>query len=124
MLGAPEGTPVRQTGWATTPEGPRAELHPVHGYPQDTAAGELPTGETLQGPGARTLALHGTTTGPATLFVALASLTADPAPAPVAALANVRVTGHTLHVTWQHDSTATGTPGTTTRLDLDALVPA
>ncbi|CAM5370090.1 DUF2264 domain-containing protein [Streptomyces narbonensis] len=124
VLGAPEGTPVRQTGWATTPEGPRAELHPVHGYPQDTAAGELPTGETLQGPGARTLALHGTTTGPATLFVALASLTADPAPAPVAALANVRVTGHTLHVTWQHDSTATGTPGTTTRLDLDALVPA
>ncbi|MEU7071049.1 DUF2264 domain-containing protein [Streptomyces narbonensis] len=123
VLGAPEGTPVRQTGWATTPEGPRAELHPVHGYPQDAAAAELPTGETLQGPGTRTLALHGTTTGPATLFVALASLTADPAPAPVAALANVQVTGHTLHVTWQHDGTATRTPGTTTRLDLDALVP-
>ncbi|MFE7549616.1 DUF2264 domain-containing protein [Streptomyces gardneri] len=113
VLGAPEGTPVRQTGWATTPDGPHAELHPVHGYGPD--ATELPTGETLQGPGSRALALHGVTRGPETLFVALASLTAEAAPAPVADLADVRVTGHTLHVTWQN--------GTTTRLDLDALVP-
>ncbi|MDX2559879.1 DUF2264 domain-containing protein [Streptomyces sp. TX20-6-3] len=116
VLGAPEGTPVRQTGWATTPDGPHAQLHPVHGYPADHGAGapatELPTGETLQGPGSRTLALHGATSGPATLFVALASLTAEPAPAPVTDLAAVRVTGHTLDVTWQD--------GTTTRLDLDA----
>ncbi|MCX5228128.1 DUF2264 domain-containing protein [Streptomyces sp. NBC_00233] len=116
VLGAPEGTPVRQTGWATTPEGPHAQLHPVHGYPADHGsaglATELPTGETLQGPGSRTLALHGATSGPATLFVALASLTAEPAPAPLADLAAVRVTGHTLHVTWRD--------GTTTRLDLDA----
>ncbi|ALO10487.1 hypothetical protein AQF52_4893 [Streptomyces venezuelae] len=118
VLGAPEGTPVRQTGWATTPDGPHAELHPVHGYGPD--ATELPTGETLQGPGTRTLALHGTTTGPAALFVALASLTADPADEPVTALTDIRVTGHTLHVTWRNGST----PGTTTRLDLDALVPA
>ncbi|MEU3431633.1 DUF2264 domain-containing protein [Streptomyces gardneri] len=124
VLGAPEGTPVRQTGWATTPDGPHAELHPVHGYPAAHEATELPTGETLQGPGTRTLALHGTTTGPAALFVALASLTADPAAAPVAVLTNVQVTGHTLHVTWQHGSTpGTTSTGTTTRLDLDALVP-
>ncbi|MFD3536699.1 DUF2264 domain-containing protein [Streptomyces sp. NPDC058664] len=113
VLGAPEGTPVRQTGWATTPEGPRAQLHPVHGYPDGEGATELPAGETLQGPGSRTLALYGVTTGPATLFVALASLTAEPAPDPVADLATVRVTGHTLHVTWRN--------GTPTRLDLDAL---
>ncbi|MGA5191694.1 DUF2264 domain-containing protein [Streptomyces exfoliatus] len=111
VLGAPEGTPVRQTGWATTPEGPHAQLHPVHGYGPGTA--ELPTGETLQGPGSRTLALHGTTTGPATLFVALASLTAEPDPAPVADLADVRIDGLLLSVTWQN--------GTTTRLDLGAL---
>ncbi|WP_328943033.1 DUF2264 domain-containing protein [Streptomyces sp. NBC_00250] len=116
VLGAPEGTPVRQTGWATTPEGPHAQLHPVHGYPTDRGATalptELPTGETLQGPDSRTLALHGTTSGPATLFVALASLTAEPAPAPVTDLAAVRVAGHTLHVTWRN--------GTTVELDLDA----
>ncbi|MFF8838503.1 DUF2264 domain-containing protein [Streptomyces sp. NPDC015130] len=135
VLGAPEGTPVRQTGWATTPDGPRAELHPVHGYPADAEAAELLTGETLQGPDTRTLALHGTTTGPATLFVALASLTADPADRPVTALTDVRVTGHTLHVTWRDgndegndkgNDDETGGTGTTatTRLDLDALVPA
>ncbi|MGA5063033.1 DUF2264 domain-containing protein [Streptomyces exfoliatus] len=111
VLGAPEGTPVRQTGWATTPEGPHAQLHPVHGYGPGTA--ELPTGETLQGPGSRTLALHGTTTGPATLFVALASLTAEPDPAPVADLADVRIDGLRTTVTWPD--------GTVTRLELAAL---
>ncbi|MFI1653855.1 DUF2264 domain-containing protein [Streptomyces sp. NPDC020472] len=109
VLGAPEGTPVRQTGWAVTPEGPHAQLHPVHGYRPETT--ELPTGETLQGPGSRTLALHGATSGPASLFVALASLTAEPGPAPVSDLANVRTDGHQVTVTWQN--------GTTTRLDLD-----
>ncbi|MFI8912231.1 DUF2264 domain-containing protein [Streptomyces sp. NPDC053513] len=104
VLGAPEGTPVRQTGWAVTPDGPHAQLHPVHGY--RPGATELPTGETLQGPGSRTLALHGTTSGPASLFVALASLTAEPDPAPVSDLANVRVDGHLLTVTWQNGTTA------------------
>ncbi|TXS11041.1 DUF2264 domain-containing protein [Streptomyces sp. adm13(2018)] len=111
VLGAPVGTPVRQTGWATTPGGPHAQLHPVHGYPLDGGPTEIPTGETLQGPGSRVLALHGTTSGPAALFVALASLTAEPAPAPVTDLATVRVTGHTLHVTWWDGGTA--------RLDLE-----
>ncbi|MDV9188283.1 DUF2264 domain-containing protein [Streptomyces sp. SR27] len=113
VLGAPEGTPVRQTGWATTPDGPHAQLHPVHGYPGDRPAVELPTGETLQGPGSRTLSLHGVTSGPAALFVALASLTAEPGPAPVSELATVRVTGpRALTVTWRN--------GTTAHLDLEA----
>ncbi|GAA3391965.1 DUF2264 domain-containing protein [Streptomyces roseoviridis] len=105
VLGAPEGTPVRQTGWATHADGPVAQLHPVHGYRPGTT--ELPTGATLQGPGpTRTLALHGTTSGPEALFVALASLTAEPGPAPVTDLARVRVTGpRTLTVTWQDGGT-------------------
>ncbi|MFF4168480.1 DUF2264 domain-containing protein [Streptomyces sp. NPDC001744] len=114
VLGAPEGTPVRQTGWAVPPGGPSAQLHPVHGYPSGEPAAALPTGETLQGPGSRTLALYGVTRGPAALFAALASLTAEPGPEPVDRLARVRIDGHTLDVTWRD--------GTTTRLDLDTLL--
>ncbi|MGW1008777.1 DUF2264 domain-containing protein [Streptomyces termitum] len=100
VLGAPEGTPVRQTGWTTGPGGPASQLHPVHGY--DSGVTGLPTGATLQGPGpTRTPAVHGATTGPAALFVALASLTGEPDPAPAAGLARVRITeGPELHVTW------------------------
>ncbi|MFI1811961.1 DUF2264 domain-containing protein [Streptomyces sp. NPDC020422] len=115
VLGAPEGTPVRLTGWTTAPDGPTSQLHPVHGYAPQVA--ELPTGATLQGPGpTRTPALHGTTSGPATLFAALVSLTAEPAPAPVAQLAHVQVTGaRALTVTWRN--------GTTARIALDAPDP-
>ncbi|MBT2441506.1 DUF2264 domain-containing protein [Streptomyces sp. ISL-36] len=111
VLGAPEGTPVCQTGWATTPEGPTAQLHPVHGYPPAADAVPLATGPTLQGPDTRTAALHATTSGAESLFVALASLTSEPDPAPVTALAAVQVDGRTIHVTWQN--------GTTARLALD-----
>ncbi|MEU4271387.1 DUF2264 domain-containing protein [Streptomyces sp. NPDC026092] len=114
VLGAPDGTPVRQTGWATTPDGPTAQLHAVHGYPPATDTVPLVTGATLQGgPASRTVALHGTTAGPGSLFVALASLTAEPGPAPVTTLATVRITARTVHVTWQN--------GTTTELDLESL---
>ncbi|MGW7364216.1 hypothetical protein ACWGI8_12505 [Streptomyces sp. NPDC054841] len=109
VTGAPDGTSVRQTGWATTPEGPTAQLQPVHGYTVRTASD---TGSTLQGPRTRTAALHGTTGGrPATLLVALASLTAEPAPAPVTALADVEIDGHTLTVTWQDGTTSVRTCG-------------
>ncbi|MET9649375.1 DUF2264 domain-containing protein [Streptomyces sp. NPDC006460] len=111
VLGAPEDTPVRQTGWATPPGGPTAQLHPVHGYPPAAVPTALDGGATLQGPVSGTEALHGTTRGTETLFVALASLTAEAAPAPVSTLATVRVTGRTVHVTWQN--------GTTARLSLD-----
>ncbi|MEV4948145.1 DUF2264 domain-containing protein [Streptomyces sp. NPDC053755] len=112
VVGAPEGTAVRQTGWATTPDGPVAQLHPAHGYPPAAESVVLTTGPTLQGPRTRTAALHGATSGAESLFVALASLTAEPGPAPVTTLATVRVTGRrTIEVTW-HD-------GTTARLTLD-----
>ncbi len=110
VTGAAPGTPVRQTGWATTPGGPTAQLHPVHGY--DTPhARPTPTGSTLFGPRTETAVLEGSV-GPApegTLFVALASLTGDPEPAPVHTLATARLTRrggrHTLALTWHDDGT-------------------
>ncbi|MCX5204769.1 DUF2264 domain-containing protein [Streptomyces sp. NBC_00237] len=127
VLGAPPGTPVRQTGWAVTPDGAAtAQLHPVHGYdPQP--ANQLPVGPTPFGPSAHAAVLQGRTgdTG-SSLFVALASLTAEPAPAPAATLARVglprttrtttatRMTTATrttnaaiLHITWEDDGTVT-----------------
>ncbi|MGW3518098.1 DUF2264 domain-containing protein [Streptomyces hydrogenans] len=102
VLDAPEGTSVRQTGWAVAegPDAPVSQLHPVHGYGPEVVA--LPTGATLQGPApTRTPAVHGTTRGPVSLFAALASLTGEPDPAPAAALAEVRITEEgALHVTW------------------------
>ncbi|WP_323376634.1 DUF2264 domain-containing protein [Streptomyces sp. RB17] len=70
VAGAEPGTPVRITGWSA-PDGLRAELLPVRGLSEDL------TGET----GA----------GEATLFVALARLTGEPDPWPLADLVSVRV---------------------------------
>ncbi|MFE0191903.1 DUF2264 domain-containing protein [Streptomyces sp. NPDC058989] len=110
VTGAAPGTPVRQTGWATTPGGPTAQLHPVHGYDTPRAR-PAPTGSTLFGPRTETAVLEGTV-GPdaeGTLFVALASLTGDPAPAPVHTLATTRLSRHggrhVLHLTWHDDGT-------------------
>ncbi|MFD8329375.1 DUF2264 domain-containing protein [Streptomyces lydicus] len=117
VTGAAPGTPVRQTGWAVTSDGPAAQLHPVHGY--DGPPRLTPTGSTLAGPGTETAVLEGATTPDprGTLFLALASLTGDPHPAPVRTLATVRTTahrtGHTVHDTWHDD-------GTTSDLTLSA----
>ncbi|TJZ52034.1 DUF2264 domain-containing protein [Streptomyces piniterrae] len=106
VTGAAPGTPVRQTGWATTPDGPTAQLHPVHGY--DLTTGHTPTGSTPFGPRAHTAVLTGTTTAhpQGSLFAALASLTGEPQPAPVEALATTHISGTDLHVTWD-DGTST-----------------
>ncbi|MGW1881107.1 hypothetical protein [Streptomyces sp. NPDC001970] len=106
---------------ATTPDGPTAQLQPVHGYTVRTASD---TGSTLQGPVSRTAALHGTTGGASggasgdatgereTLFVTLASLTDEPAPEPVSSLADIDITGtRTLKVTWQDGTTSVRTCG-------------
>ncbi|MFI8424965.1 DUF2264 domain-containing protein [Streptomyces sp. NPDC085479] len=116
VLDAPEGTPVRQTGWATAggPGAPVSQLHPVHGYSPEVT--DLATGPTLQGPApTRTPAVHGTTGGPVALFAALVSLTGEPGPAPAATLAEVRVAdGTVLHVRWRDGTfsrvAATGEP--------------
>ncbi|NDZ79010.1 DUF2264 domain-containing protein [Streptomyces sp. SID10853] len=124
VVGADAGTRVRQTGWACTPGRrthgaperrtgrasqpavqPIAQLHPLHGY--TGTARQLVAGPTMFGPGARVLALDGVTTAPESLFVSLASLTAEPDPAPAAALADIQVGGpRTIHVTWQDGTTA------------------
>ncbi|MFI1395850.1 DUF2264 domain-containing protein [Streptomyces sp. NPDC020681] len=95
VTGAPPGTPVRQTGWATgRPDGGdavlTAQLHPVHGY---SASDECETGATPAASATRTAGLVGVTNGDASgsLFVALASLTAEPGPAPVRTLARVDI---------------------------------
>ncbi|MFF9038433.1 DUF2264 domain-containing protein [Streptomyces sp. NPDC014892] len=83
VSGAAPGTPVRITGWAAA-EGVRAELTPAHGLSE------------TDGPGC-----EGTTAGDATLFVALARLTADPDPLPLTELVSVAVEGaHDVAVTW------------------------
>ncbi|WP_155053669.1 DUF2264 domain-containing protein [Streptomyces blattellae] len=69
VAGAEPGTPVRVTGWAAR-DGVRAELLPLSGLDD---------------------ALTGATGDGATLFVALARLTAEPDPAPLAELVAVRV---------------------------------
>jgi hypothetical protein len=71
VAGATPATPVRITGWAPA-EGATTELLPVHG---------------LSG----TDALTGTTADGATLFVALARLTKEAAPLPLADLVSVTV---------------------------------
>lgn len=89
VSGAPEGTSVRITGWAAQ-DGARAELLPVVGLNDDL------TGSTTDG----------------TLFVALARLTADPEPVPLADSAAVHLDGAgELTVRWSD--------GTETRVRLD-----
>jgi hypothetical protein len=70
VVGAEPGTQVRVTGWSA-PDGVRAELLPAVGLDED---------------------LTGVTTGGSTLFVALARLTAEADPAPLAEAAAVTAT--------------------------------
>ncbi|MDT0574036.1 DUF2264 domain-containing protein [Streptomyces sp. DSM 3412] len=87
VSGAAPGTPVRVTGWPTA-QGVRAELLPLHAL-SDT--------DDTDGPGCA----GGTSEDDATLFVALARLTADPHPLPLTELVSVVVEGaHDLVVTW------------------------
>ncbi|MEV6592092.1 DUF2264 domain-containing protein [Streptomyces acidicola] len=83
VSGAPEATPVRVTGWAAR-DAARAELRPIHGLL-----------DSLDG-------LTGVTAGAHTVFVALARLTAEPAPVPLEESVSVHVDGTTdeIHVRW------------------------
>ncbi|MEU1528898.1 DUF2264 domain-containing protein [Streptomyces fagopyri] len=78
VAGAAPGTPVRVTGW---PHGPaaRSELRSLHGLSEGT----------------------GVAGADATLFVALARLTAEPEPRPLAELVSVTVEGaYDVRVSW------------------------
>ncbi|WP_328319149.1 DUF2264 domain-containing protein [Streptomyces sp. NBC_00388] len=117
VVGAGVGARVRQTGWAVVSTSAPAmalpltgsrltgQLHPVHGY--EAGPYRRAAGPTLFGPISRVLALDGVTTAPESLFVSLASLTAEPDPAPAAALADIHVSDpRTIHVTWWDGTTA------------------
>ncbi|MER5750557.1 DUF2264 domain-containing protein [Streptomyces sp. NPDC002088] len=85
VTGAAPGTLVRVTGWAA-PDGVRAELLPAVGLTDE---------------------LTGVTGESATLFVALARLTAEPEPVPLAESVSVRVEGEgELDVRWSGGSGA------------------
>ncbi|MGQ4384931.1 DUF2264 domain-containing protein [Streptomyces sp. SAS_270] len=85
VTGAAPGTPVRITGWAPH-EDAQAELLPAVGL--------------LEGPAG----LTGTTGDGPTLFVALARLTAEPDPRPLADLVSVRTDGPDgIVVSWSGD---------------------
>ncbi|MDX2554994.1 DUF2264 domain-containing protein [Streptomyces stelliscabiei] len=85
VTGTAPGTPVRVTGWAEA-EGVRCALHPAYGL-SGAAAGPGLTGETAD--------------ADATLFVALARLTADADPQPLPELVSVEVRGaYELSVHW------------------------
>lgn len=85
VTGAAPGTPVRVTGWAPA-EGAKSAMHPVHGL-SGAATGQGLTGATAD--------------ADATLFVALARLTADPGPRPLPELVSVEVRGaYEISVDW------------------------
>ena len=120
----PRGTPRPpghrgRTGHPRPPD--RLGHHPRPHFPAAPRArlrgGSTPTGRRINPVRADSdiRALHGAT-GPApSLFIALASLTAEPDPSPVHTLADIQVTGHTVRVTWQN--------GTTCQLVLDSTSP-
>jgi hypothetical protein len=93
VAGAAPGTPVRVTGWAPT-EGLRTDLRPALGLTDAESAEDGEGAPTEQ-------ALSGETTDDTTLFVALARLTADPAPAPLEGTVSVRLSEQgEFHVRW------------------------
>jgi hypothetical protein len=84
VTGAAAGTPVRVTGWPPG-DGTRSELLPVHGLSDST----------------------GVIAEAATLFVALARLTADPDPLPLTELVSVKVEGdYEVGVSWASGESA------------------
>ncbi|MFJ2675668.1 DUF2264 domain-containing protein [Streptomyces sp. NPDC087525] len=108
VLGAPPGARVRQTGWATGPEETvRSALHGLHGWetrdevraPQGTAYTRWAIVPRLTGEAEGTA-----------LFVALASLTAEPGAAPLSEAVSevaVAVDTGTAEVRWADDGSWT-----------------
>ncbi|MGW6705624.1 DUF2264 domain-containing protein [Streptomyces sp. NPDC054956] len=111
--GAPYGARVEQTGWATGPGEPLSSgLHPLHGW--DGAAEEVraPAGTAFT-PWARmprlvSEAVVGATPPEVSLHAALATLTGEAEPAPLAtAAAVVRADADAIEVRWADDGSLT-----------------
>ncbi|MFJ8360853.1 DUF2264 domain-containing protein [Streptomyces sp. NPDC093984] len=103
VIGAPDGARVTHTGWATGPEEPVVSaLHGLHGWDEGPEPVPAPGG-TAYARWARVPRLTGRAGG-TTVHVCLASLTAEPDPAPLAeAVAGVTVDDDGVEVTWAHD---------------------
>ncbi|MEU0145306.1 DUF2264 domain-containing protein [Streptomyces sp. NPDC006288] len=108
VVGAPAGARAEQTGWATDPRGPvRSALHPLHGWAdRDDVRAPQGTAFTRWAVLPRLAAdVEGTE-----VLVALASLTADPAAAPLdqaVSAVDVDVDGGTVTVRWADDGAVT-----------------
>lgn len=108
VVGAPPGSRVTLTGWATGPEEATASaLHGLHGW-DDPAPESLPAPQgTAWTAWARVPRLSGGCGG-TTVHLALASLTAGPdAPSLDRAVTDVRVDDGTVEVTWADDGSRT-----------------
>ncbi|MGW5661580.1 DUF2264 domain-containing protein [Streptomyces sp. NPDC003758] len=103
VIGAPDGARVAHTGWATGPEEPLVSaLHGLYGWDEDPEPVPAPGG-TAYARWARVPRLTGRAGG-TTVHVCLASLTAEPDPAPLAeAVADVTVDDDGVEVTWARD---------------------
>ncbi|AXK35264.1 DUF2264 domain-containing protein [Streptomyces armeniacus] len=112
VTGAPPGARVSQTGWATGDgtdrgDGPlRSALHPLHGWTgSDTVRAPQGTAYTRWARVPRLTADAPPDTG---LYAALATLTAEPEPAPLAEAAEVLAAGPgSVEVRWADDGART-----------------
>ncbi|MGV9561488.1 DUF2264 domain-containing protein [Streptomyces sp. NPDC003480] len=103
VVGAPDGTRVTHTGWATGPEEPVVSaLHGLHGWDEGPEPVPAPQG-TAYTRWARVPRLRGRAGG-TSVHVCLAVLTAEPRPAPPAdAVAAVVADDDGVEVTWAGD---------------------
>ncbi|MFF6784616.1 DUF2264 domain-containing protein [Streptomyces sp. NPDC012510] len=121
VAGAAPGTQVRVTGWAAR-TGVRTELRPAVGLTAEhvgAESGAATSGATFEAG----IALAGATSEDATLFVALARLTAEPAAVPLEETVSVRLEGtDELRVRWA-DGTEVRARLTDGAVDSPDLVP-
>ncbi|WP_217140349.1 DUF2264 domain-containing protein [Streptomyces sp. AC627_RSS907] len=107
VVGAPAGTRLTQTGWATGPEEPLVSaLHGLHGWHPEPGTVRAPQG-TAYARWAEMPRLSGDAGG-TSLHVCLAALTGEPGPAaPAEAVAEVVADATGVEVTWALDGART-----------------
>ncbi|MCX5610376.1 DUF2264 domain-containing protein [Streptomyces sp. NBC_00047] len=106
VQGAPDGSRAEQTGWAAGPaDAVRSALHPLHGWDARDEV-RAPAGTAFT-PWALVPRLTAEAAGTG-LYAALATLTAEPDPAPLAAaVTDVRADADGIEVRWAEDGSLT-----------------
>lgn len=112
VIGAPPGARVTHTGWATGPEeAVTSTLHGLYGWTPEAEETRAPQGTAYT----RWAVVPRLTGEGASLYVALATLTADPTPlVPEQVISEVEVTDTTVEVTWAEH-------GVRTRITFDPM---